>query len=87
MEEKEFVLMERKRTVQELHLTYRLTATLVGDRVGEYRVSVRLGQDERRASFPGLFEAVKLFSSVVDGLVTPCSFQDIVSDFSESWKI
>ena len=87
MEEKEFVLMERKRNINELHLTYRLCATLAGDRVGEYRVSVRLGQDERRASFSGLFEAVQIFSSVVEGLVTPCTFQDIVSDFRESGKI
>ena len=87
MEQKEFVLMERKRNVQDLNLIYRLVATLVGDRVGEYRVSVRLGEDERRAYFSNLFEAVKLFSSVVDGLVTPCTFQDIVSDLFDTWKI
>ena len=87
MEEKEFVVMERKRSAEELNLTYRLTAMLAGERVGGYRVSVRLGEEEKRAYFSNLFEAVAFFSKIVEGLVTPCSFQDVVSDLFESWKI
>lgn len=87
MEEKEYVLMERKRSAENLNLTYRLTATLAGERIGGYRVSVRLCDDEKRAYFSNLFEAVEFFSKIVEGLVTPCSFQDVVSDLFESWKI
>ena len=79
---KEFVLMERKRSLEGLELTYRLTACLVGERVGEYLVSVRLCEEIERASFQNLFEAVKLFSAIVEGAVTPCTFQDIVADLS-----
>ena len=79
---KEFVLMERKRSLEGLELTYRLTACLVGERVGEYLVSVRLCEEIERASFQNLFEAVKFFSAIVEGVVTPCTFQDIVADLS-----
>ena len=87
MEQKEFVLMERKKSVEALNLTYRLTARLAGERVGEYLVSVRLGEEFECASFQNLFEAVKFFSEIVEGLVTPCAFQDIVSDLFGSGKI
>ena len=84
---KEFVMMERKKSVEGLDLTYRLVARLVGERVGEYRVSVKLGETLESASFGNLFEAVKLFSLITEGLVTPCTFQDIVSDLGENAKI
>ena len=84
---KEFVMMERKKSVEGLDLTYRLTARLVGERVGEYLVSVKLGETLESTSFGNLFEAVKLFSLITEGLVTPCTFQDIVSDLSENAKI
>ena len=84
---KEFVMMERKKSVEGLELTYRLTARLVGERVEEYLVSVKLGESIESASYQNLFEAVRLFSMITEGLVTPCTFQDIVSDCAESKKI
>lgn len=84
---KEFVMMERKKSVEGLDLTYRLVARIVGERVGEYLVSVKLGETLESASYQNLFEAVRLFSMITEGLVTPCTFQDIVSDLAESAKM
>ena len=87
MQSKEFVMMERKKSVEGLNLTYRLVARLVGERVGEYLVSVKLGETLECASYHNLFEAVRLFSLVTEGLVTPCTFQDVVVDLAASGKI
>ena len=87
MQTKEFVMMERKKSIEGLNLTYRLVARIVGERVGEYLVSVKLGETLECASYHNLFEAVRLFSLITEGLVTPCTFQDIVADLTDHTKI
>lgn len=85
--EKRFVLMERRKKDAGLAATYRLIALVEGERVKEYRVSVKLGKEEREVPIENLGGAVQLFSMAAEGFVTPTTLDDILADARELGKI
>ena len=82
LQEEHTVLLARARTsLPMLSLDYRLQAVMLGRGSGGLWITVETDEDRERAyAGEDLARAITYFDRIVEGGVTPCTLQDVVSD-------